>query len=167
MGKQHSKKKALVECGGSEKGNTPLVEAVGVLSRSNVEVNSEEQLCAGWVEIDGQRQFALLARVKARGSTHPAQKGDWQVHHDGRSQIEGVGPALRALQLQADDGKAAVVSCWNWIGVVCDGDIKHKLLQGPAVGLSNALARGGDVSFRVQETSEPNWEGLKCGKLQI
>jgi len=43
-----------VECGGSEKSNSPLVEAVRVLSRSDVEVNSEKQLGAGRVEIDGQ-----------------------------------------------------------------------------------------------------------------
>jgi hypothetical protein len=151
-----------VECGGSEQSNTPLVEAVRVLSRRDVEVDSEEQLGAGRVEINGQRQFALLARVEAGGGAHPPQKGHGQVHHDGRGQIEGVGPALRALQLEADHGKAAVVTRGYGIGVVGDCDVQHQLLQGPAVGLSNALAGGGDVSLGIQQTTEPNWEGLKC-----
>jgi len=104
----------------------------------------------------------LLAWVEAGGGTHPPQKSHGQVHHDGRGQIEGVGPALGALQLKADNGKAAVVTRGYGIGVVGDCDVEHQLLQGPAVGLSNALAGGRDVSLWIEKSTEPHWEGLKC-----
>lgn len=39
---------------------------------------------------------------------------------------------------------------------VCYGDFQHELLQGPGVSLGHTLTGRGDVSFGVEQTSQPD-----------
>lgn len=100
-----SSKAALVEVDGGKEGNTPLIEAVSVLVGCHVQVNSEEDVRAGGVQVHRQRDLVGLGDFPA----DPVECHHGQVRHDGVGQLQGITHTHGSLQLQSCKARGCMV----------------------------------------------------------
>ncbi len=134
-----------IQIGGSDEGDTTLVVDLRVLVGRKGEVGREQNVGPGRVQVDGEvDDVALVYILRHVVLVQPSQPRHLEVAHDLAADLQRVGHAGRALELQLLDAKAEIVH-GDRVRGLSDVDVKVEFLQRPRVGLRNALPGCGDI----------------------